>query len=157
MKHLKRCAVLFLLILLWVCPAWGSCIAGAGAEELMESGIDRFLGGWVNDAYSMYMRLENDMICCRMTQSDSDDVWELSGFEYDAREDRLRCMNCIHYREFIDWNTYELVQEDWSLTGLVFADFVIKDDGNTLIASNIPYIDGKLELHRVSDEAYFGF
>jgi hypothetical protein len=72
-------------------------------------------------------------------------------------EGRLYCMNCIHYREFIDWDIRELVQEDWSLTGLVFACFAFEDDEDTLIASNIPYIDGNVELQRVSDEEYFKF
>ncbi len=157
MKHMKRCTLLLLTVFLWVCLASGKCIAGAGAENLMENRIDLFLGGWHNDEFKMYMRLEDDQICCRLTQSDSDDVWELSGFEYDVSEESLYCMNCIHYREFIDWDTYELVQEDWSLTGLVFASFTFKDDEDTLIACNIPYINGDLELQKASDEEYFGF
>ena len=156
MKLMKRCAALLLAVILWVCPATGNRIPGAGAEELMESGIDRFLGGWVNDEYSMYMRLEDDEIWCRMTKTDSDDVWELSGFDYEASEERLCCMNCIHYREFIDWDALELVEEDWSLTGLVFGYLVLEDDGDALSVCNIPYIDGTLELQKVSDEVYFG-
>jgi hypothetical protein len=143
-------------VLLWVCPALGNCIASAGTEELTESSIDCFLGGWLNDEFSMYMRLEDDQIRCRLTQSYSDDVWELSGFEYDAREERLYCMNCIHYREFIDWDTHELVQEDWSLTGLAFACFAFKDDGDTLTACDIPHLDRTLEFQKASDEEYFG-
>ena len=155
MKPMKRRAVLFLSVFLLVCLASGICIASAGAEELMESGIERFLGGWQNDEFKMYMRLEDDQIYCRLTQSDSDDVWELSGFEYDVSEGSLYCMNCIHYREFIDWDTYELVQEDWSLTGLAFASFAFKDDEDTLIACDIPHLDGTLELRKVSDEEYY--
>lgn len=154
---MKRCAALLLAALLWVCLASGSRIASAGAEGSMEGRIDRFLGGWLNDEYSMYMRLEDDQVCCRLTRSDSDEVWELSGFDYDVSEERLYCMNCIHYREFIDWDTYALVQEDWSLTGLVFAYFAFMDDRETLVACAIPYINGSLELQRASDEAYFGF
>ena len=154
---MKRCAVLLLTVLLWVCLASGTCIESAGAEEPMKSGIDRFLGGWLNDEFSMYTRLEDDQIYCRLTRSESDEVWELSGFDYDAGEERLCCMNCIHYRELIDWDTHELVQEDWSLTGLVFAYFTFKNDGDTLIICDIPYIGGDLELQKVSDEEYFGF
>ena len=156
MKPMKRCAVLFLTVLLWVCLATETCIASARAEKRMESRIDRFLGGWNNDEFSMYMRLEDDQIYCMLTQSDSDDVWELSGFEYDASEESLYCMNCIHYRESIDWDTHELVQEDWSLTGLVFATFTFMDGGDTLIACDIPYIDGDLVLQKVSDKEFFG-
>ena len=156
MKHMKRCAVLFLTVLLWISLATETCIANTRAEERMESGIDRFLGGWLNDGFSMYMRLEDDEIYCRLTQSDGDDIWELSGFEYDVREECLYCMNCIHYREFIDWDTHELVQEDWSLTGLVFACFAFKEDEDSLMVCNIPYIDRTLELQKVSDEEYFG-
>ena len=153
MKRMKRCAILLLALLLWACPGTGSRIASAGAEKPTESGIGRFLGGWVNDEYSMYMRLEEDQIYCRLTQSEGDGVWELSGFEYDAGEERLYCMNCIHYREFIDWDTMALVQEDWSLTGLAFAYFAFKDDGDTLTACDIPHLDGNLELQRESDFA----
>ena len=103
------------------------------------------------------LRREDDDISCRLTRPDSDDVWELDGFSYEESEERLYCMNCIHYREFIDWDTHTLVQEDWSLTGLVFASLTIQDDGDMLIACNIPYIDGSLELQKVSDEEYYGF
>jgi hypothetical protein len=72
-------------------------------------------------------------------------------------EGRLYCMNCIHYREFIDWDIRELVQEDWSLTGLVFAYLTLKDGGDTLVACDIPHLDGDVELRRVSDEEYFSF
>ena len=154
---MKRCAVLLVTALLWVCLASGACIADAGAEGLEESGVDLFLGGWLNDEFSMYLRREDDDISCRLTRPDSDDVWELDGFSYEESEERLYCMNCIHYREFIDWDIHELVQEDWSLTGLVFACFAFEDDEDTLIASNIPYINGNVELHRVSDEEYFKF
>lgn len=157
MKHMKRCAMLLATVLLWVCFAPGACIADAGAEGLEESGVDLFLGGWLNDEFSMYLRREDDDISCRLTLPDSDDVWELDGFSYEESEGRLYCMNCIHYREFIDWDIRELVQEDWSLTGLVFACFAFEDDEDTLIASNIPYIDGNVELQRVSDEEYFKF
>ena len=157
LKHMKRCAVLLVTALLWVCLASGACIADAGAEGLEESGVDLFLGGWLNDEFSMYLRREDDDISCRLTRPDSDDVWELDGFSYEESEERLYCMNCIHYREFIDWDIHELVQEDWSLTGLVFACFAFEDDEDTLIASNIPYIDGNVELQRVSDEEYFKF
>ena len=75
MKHMKRCAVLFLTVFLWVCLATETSIANARAEKWMESRIDRFLGGWLNDEFRMYMRLEDDQIYCRLTQSDSDDVW----------------------------------------------------------------------------------
>lgn len=155
MKHMKRCVVLFLTVFLWVCLATGICIANAKAEKWVENRIDRYLGGWLNDEYSMYMRLEDDEIHCRLTRSDSDDVWELDGFEYDAGEESLYCMNCIHYREFIDWDTIELVQEDWSLTGLVFASFTFKDE-DTLKVCNIPYVNGDLELQKVSDKEFFG-
>ena len=157
MIPMKRCAALLLAVYLWICLVPAACIADAGAEALKEGRVDRFFGGWLNDEFRMYMRLEDDDIYCRLTQSDGDDVWELSGFEYDASEACLYCMNCIHYREFIDWDTYELVQEDWSLTGLTFTNFAFKDDENTLVVSDIPYIDGVLELHRASDKAYFGF
>ena len=122
-----------------------------GAEKI----IGRYLGGWLNDEYRMYIRLEDDEVLCRLTQSEGDDVWELSGCYYDTKEDCVYSMNCIHYREYIDWDTYELVQDDWSLTGLVFASLVLSDNGNTLIASDIPYIDGSLTLTSVDDEAYF--
>ena len=157
MKHIKRCAVLLLTVFLWFCLASETCIASTGAVKLKESRIDQFLGGWLNDEYSMYLRFEDDDIYCRLTNSNSDDVWELSGFDYDVSEERLYCMNCIHYREFIDWDTYELVQEDWSLTGLVFAYFAFKDDEDVLIACDIPYINGNLEFQKVSDEEYFRF
>lgn len=103
MKHMKRCAMLLATVLLWVCFAPGACIADAGAEGLEESGVDLFLGGWLNDEFSMYLRREDDDISCRLTRPDSDDVWELDGFSYEESEGRLYCMNCIHYREFIDW------------------------------------------------------
>ena len=108
MKHMKRCAMLLATVLLWVSFAPGACIADAGAEGLEESGVDLFLGGWLNDEFSMYLRREDDDISCR-------------------------------------------------LTGLVFACFAFEDDEDTLIASNIPYIDGNVELQRVSDEEYFKF
>ena len=157
MKPMKRCAVLLLTVFLWVCLASGTCVAGAGAEESKEDWMDLFLGGWLCDGFSMYMRLEDDQLCGRISQTDGDDVWELSGFEYDADEERLYCMNCIHYREFIDWDTYEIVQEDWSLTGLAFSTFDFKGGADTLTVCDIPHLDGDLELHRVSDEVYFGF
>jgi hypothetical protein len=106
----------------------------------------------------MYVRLdEEDEIKCRLWRLDGDEIWELSGFDYDESEACLYCMNCIHYREFIDWDIRDLVQKDWSLTGLVFACFAFEYDEDTLIASNIPYIDGNVELQRVSDEEYFKF
>lgn len=154
---MKRWVALLLTVFLWVCLASGNCIASAGAEKSKESWVDHFLGGWLNDEFRMYIRFEDDQIHCRLTKSDSDDVWELSGFDYDAREERLYCMNCIHYREFIDWDTYELVQEDWSLTGLAFVYFTFKNDGNTLIACDIPYCNGSLVLRKASDKEYFGF
>lgn len=141
-------------LFLSVCLASGSCLPGAGAEILAEMEIGRFLGGWLNDEYNMYMRLEEGQIYCRLTQSEGDGVWELSGFEYDASEGRLFCMNCIHYREFIDWDAQALVQEDWSLTGLAFAYFAFKDGGDTLMACDIPHLDGNLELQRASDAPY---
>ena len=154
MKRMKRCTALLLTVLLWVCLAPGACFASAGAEELEESWVEPFLGGWLNDEFSMYMRIEDDEIVCRLTQSAGDDVWELSGFDYNAGEERLYCMNCIHYREFINWDTHELVQEDWSLTGLAFAYFAFIDD-DTLMACDIPHTDGDLELRKVSDEEYY--
>ena len=154
---MKKCAVLLLTVFLWVCLAPVCGFASAGAEELTEDRIEPFLGGWINDEDSMYVRLEENELRCRISQPEGDDVWELDGFEYNESEDRLYCMNCIHYREFIDWDEHELVQEDWSLTGLVFACFEFKDDRDILFVSDIPYIDGNLELLRVSDEEYFGF
>ena len=149
---MKKQAVWLLTILLLA-----SLTGVAGAEAATEARIDRYLGGWVSDEYRMYIRLESDEIYSRLTQSEDDEVWEFDRCWYDAEEDLLYGPNYVHYRQRIDWDTMELVEEDWSMGDLGFTCFSLSEDGDALVARDIPYLDEPLTLRRISDEKWFGF
>lgn len=130
-------------------------IACGRAEASKQDRIERYLGGWVSDGLKMYITLEDDVIFARLTQSGSDCVWEFDNCLYDQGEDHLWCPVYRHYREHIDWETLELVQEDWSMNDLGFTVLAFGNDGDTLIASDIPDTDEPQSFRRVSDEAFF--
>ena len=145
-------AILLLTTLLLAALA---ALTGANAPESDAAG--RFLGGWVNDEYNLYIRRDDDGIAGRLSQAEGDRAWEFSGGYYDADKARLYFLNCIRYREYIDLDTLELVQEDWSMSDLVFTWLALAGDGDALTAGDIPGIEAPLALRRVSDEEYFGF
>ena len=150
---MKRIIAALLAALLLACLA-----ANAGAEAPGEDMTDRFLGEWVGDAYRMYVRLdEEDGICARLTQVEGDCVWEFYRCLYDADEARLYAPNYTRYREYIDWDTMELVQEDWALGDLGLTWFAFADDDDVLIACEVPEVDEPITLSRVSEEEDFGF
>ena len=149
---MRKHALMLLTALLLLCLA-----SGAGAEAANADMIERYLGSWVNDEYRLYIRLEGEEIYSRLTQSEGDYAWEFDRCWYDAEEDRLYGDTCVRYREYIDWDTMELVQDDWSLADMVFAYFAFGEDEDTLIACDIPHIDEPLTFRRVIDEEYFGF
>ena len=148
---MKKRTLWLLTALLLICLA-----ASAGAEASQEERIDRYLGGWVSDDYRMYIRSEDDEIFARLTETESDYVWEFDRCWYDEKEDRLYGPNYVRYRQVIDWDSMELLEEDWSMGDLSFTCFAFGDDEDTLIASDIPYIDEPLTFHRVDDEEFFG-
>jgi len=142
---MKR-ALCLAALLLAVLAAWG-----AAAE-----GVDRFLGGWVNDEYRMYILLEDEEVSSRLTQTEGDCVWEFDRCWYSEEDGRLYGPNYVRYRQTIDWETMELVQEDWALGDLGFTYFELADGGDTLIAVDVPNLDGTLTFRRVSDGEYSG-
>ncbi len=156
---MKRLFALLLAALLPVCLA-----LSAWAEEWPELSdgegkADRFLGGWMNDDFNMYIRVEDEEIfCCLSRIDEAGDIvcWEFVPCGYVEEDDSLFCPTCIHYRERIDMEAHEIVQEDWSLIGLGFTRFAFGEDEDTLVGSDIPEIEGALEFRRTSDEEYFG-
>ena len=98
-----------------------------------------------------------DGICARLTQAEGDCVWEFYRCLYDADEARLYAPNYTRYREYIDWDTMELVQEDWALGDLGLTWFAFADDDDALIACEVPEVDEPITLSRGSEEEDFGF
>ena len=124
----------------------GVCATGFA---LAERGIlDRYAGGWTDGETSAYFRYDVDDFICRITRDDGEDtlVWEFDGGWYDEEAQALVFMNCERYREHIDMEALELVEEDWSLIGLAFAEFKLSEDGKTVTCTNIAGIDQPLIL-----------
>lgn len=149
---MKKYAAWLFSVLLAVCLT-----AGAEAQASKEAQIERYIGGWIGEDYRMYVRLEDDEIYSRLTQAFGNYVWEFDRCRFDAEEDLLYAPNCVRYRQIIDWDSMELVREDWSLGDLGFTCFAFADDEDTLVGTDIPNIDGPVTFRRVSDEEYFGF
>ena len=149
---MKKQAILFLTLVLAACLA-----AGALAEARREASVDGYLGEWVGDGYRMYVRVENDEIFARLTEAEDDWVWEFDSCLFDGEDGILYGMNYVRYREYIDWDKMELVQEDWALGDLGFTSFTLSEDGEALTAADVPGVDEPFELRRVSDEADHGF
>ena len=105
----------------------------------------------------MYVRVEEDEIYVWLNEVNGDYVWEFDHSFYDGDEDQLCLTNYERYRQVIDWDTMELLQEDWSLGDMLFASLAFGDDEDTLIAADIPYIDEPLTLCRVVEEEDDGF
>jgi hypothetical protein len=143
-------------VLLWTALLLACLLAAAGAEAPQKNTVDPFLGGWINDDYRMYIRLEGDEIYCRLTETKGDYVWEYDRCWFDAETAQLNGLNCVRYREYIDWDTMELVQEDWALGDLGLTCFEFGEDEDTLIAVDIPELAESLTFHRGSDEECFG-
>ena len=146
----KRMALLAAVLLL-------ACLAAhGGAEASEEEMIQRYLGGWLNDDYRMYIRLEGDEVYSRLYRPDDSYVWEFDRCYYDEEDGCLYGPNYVRYREVIDPDTLELLQEDWALGDLGFTSFAFDGDGDTLVVSDIPDLDEPLTFRRVSDEEYSG-
>lgn len=153
---MRRLIILFVAMLALAC-----LIPGAWAETPEATAIHRFLGGWQHEDYSLYIRLEDDELICVLSRYDeaSDDTayWEYTPFLYQAEDDSLCCPTCVHYRERIDFETYETIQEDWSLIELESTRLAFGDDEDTLVGSEIHGIDAPVVFRRVRDEESFGF
>jgi len=143
---MKRRIVLILAALLLACLA-----AGAGAETPEEAMMGRLAGEWCSDEYRLIIRPEEDGLVGRLTETDGDCVWDLHGSLYVEEEACLYFMNYERYRQVIDWDSMELVQEDWSLGDLAYIGLTLPGDGDALVVSDVPYIDEPLTLRRADD------
>ena len=163
---MKRHIAWLLAALLLACLTGGAWAEAAqqDAPELDLAGGDLedpalvgpWLGEWEGDGYTLYLRLDEDGIAGRLNHADSGYVWDFDHCWYDAAQNLLWCPNYERYRETIDWDTMELVQEDWSLGDMSFTCFAFGDDADTLVGSDIPHVDGAVTLRRVSDDAFSG-
>jgi len=123
------------------------CFTGLALGE--QAILDRYAGGWTDgetDAYFNYDR--DDGMTCRITRDIGEDtlVWEYYGSMYDEEAQALVCMNCERYREHIDMDAMEVLQEDWSLSDLCFAEFKLSEDGKTMTCTDIAGLDEPLVL-----------
>lgn len=148
---MKKRAALMLAVLL-------ACLAACAAAEAPDRDpmIRRFVGCWVNDDYRMYTQADEEDITSRFTEANGDYVWEFYHCLYDAEGDQLLMPNYTRYRQVIDWDTMELVEEDWSLGDLGFTCVTLGEDGETLTITDIPYLEEPQTLHRVSEAEFFG-
>lgn len=147
---MKKHIILLLTLLLLV-----SLTASAGAETSKQALIERYLGAWVNDDYELYIRLEDDEIYARLTETDGSYVWEFDRCYYDAEDDRLWAPCCTRYKQVLNWDTMEIDQEDWSLNDMAFTYFYLKKDEVSLKAIDVPHIKNAQTLRWVSDEEFF--
>ena len=144
---MKRYIAMLLAVLLLAC-----LVIYAQAEVSKDERINRYVGVWNNDEFYMYITLEDDEILATLKQWEEDGyVWEFKSCYYDTEEDCLWCPNYIQYREHIDEDTLERVQEDWSLGDMNLTCLTFGDDEDTLIASDIPDIDAPQSFDRVSE------
>ena len=102
----------------------------------------------------MDIRSAGDEITCRIPRLDPLGdcvVWKFSGCFYIADENRLWCPACTHYREHIDLETSELVQEDWWINDMAFACFTFAEGEDALVGCDIPGFDAPLALRRAGE------
>ena len=151
---MRRPVVLSVAMLVLVC-----LVSGAWAETPEEAAIHRFLGGWLNEDFNLYIRQEDDELICMVSRYDDasgDTVyWEFTPCVYQAEDDSLLCPTCVHYREHIDMETYEMIQEDWLLISMEETRFAFGDDEDMLIGSDIHDVDDLVAFRRAGDEVSF--
>lgn len=145
---MKRHIFLILITLLLIATA-----LKAGAEASKDENLSRYLGAWVSEEYRLYIRIEDDEVIARLTEVNGDYVWEFNRCFFDRDEGCLCGQNYVHYRQYIEWDVMELVQDDWSMGDLAFTCFAFEDDGDDLNIRDVPYIDKVLTLRPVGDEA----
>lgn len=142
-----RKRALFLLIALLMTGR----LAFAREIAVEEAVYERYCGTWSNDDFLLDLRFEEDTMTGRLAQyGESDDivVWEFYHCQYEPESDILWCDGCIHYRERIDFVTFERTEEDWRLTDLSDIYFAFGDDENTIIGYGIEDISEPLVLQR---------
>ena len=147
-NSLKKRVILILMTLLLIGAA-----LNAGAEASKEENLSRFLGEWASDEYRLYIRVEGDEVFARLSEVNGDFVWEFNRCYFDLDEGCLYGSNYVRYREFIDWDAMELVQDSWSTGDLAFTCFAFEDDEDVLNIRDVPYINKSLTLRPVDDEA----
>ena len=145
---MKKRVILILMTLLLIGAA-----LNAGAEASKEENLSRFLGEWASDEYRLYIRVEGDEVFARLSEVNGDFVWEFNCCYFDLDEGCLYGSNYVRYREFIDWDAMELVQDSWSTGDLAFTCFAFEDDEDVLNIRDVPYINKSLTLRPVDDEA----
>ena len=145
---MKKRVILILMTLLLIGAA-----LNAGAEASKEENLSRFLGEWASDEYRLYIRVEGDEVFARLSEVNGDFVWEFNRCYFDLDEGCLYGSNYVRYRQFIDWDAMELVQDHWSTGDLAFTCFAFEDDEDVLNIRDVPYINKSLTLRPVDDEA----
>ena len=144
---MKKRIILLLITLLLI-----GAVLNAGAEASKEENLSRYLGEWASDEYRLYIRIEGDEVFARLSEVNGDFVWEFNRCYFDLDEGCLYGSNYVRYREFIDWDAMELVQDSWSTGDLAFTCFAFEDDRDDLTISDVPYIDKVLTLRPVGDD-----
>ena len=104
---------------------------------------------WIADRYTLVFEYKEGELTGRLThdeQSGDRVVWEFTHCEYVS--DCLWCPSCIHYREHIDFDSFERTEEDWWMTDLSDIYFALGEEKDTLNGYGIDGLDGPLELRR---------
>lgn len=147
-NSLKKGIILILTTLLLI-----GADLNAGAEASKEENLSRYLGEWASDECRLYIRIEGDEVFAWLSEVNGDFVWEFNRCYFDLDEGCLYGSNNVCYREFIDWDAMELVQDSWSTGDLAFTCFAFDDDEDILNIRDVPYINKGLTLRPVGDEA----
>lgn len=125
--------------------------AFAEADAANDDVYKRYGGSWSCEGFWLELRYEEGAMTGRLAQyEESGDtvVWDFYHCQYEPEGDILWCSGCIHYREHIDFKTFERTEADWWLSDLSDICFAFGDDEDTLIGYDIQDTGEPLVLRR---------
>lgn len=139
----RRIALLLCLMLLLAVPA------------ALADAMDRYVGTWAAKDVVVDIRQEKDAIRCNAVfraGEDLYDIWEYSFAWCDRETGRLECGGISKSRRQYDPMTDQLVERDWSLSDLYFAEFEVSLEGSVLYWTD-DGLDGTIELSRLTGDS----
>lgn len=113
----------------------GILLQADGEKDAWE---DRFIGTWgAENVFVNIWREDGEIQCIALfgEGAGETDYWEYGGCWYEAEDDALWCGSVTRTRERYDSERCEMVEIDWSLNDMIFAEFAYSDYG-TLIGTD---------------------
>lgn len=116
--------------------------------------MDRYVGTWAAKDVVVDIRREKDDIKCNAVFKAGDDlydIWEYSFLWYDKAEKRLNCGGISKTRKQHDPKTDQMIEQDWSLSDLYFAQFEVSLEGSVLYWTD-DGLDRPIELSKLTGD-----